>query len=118
MYKEIKIGDKVIPMVANGATPMRYKLLFHKDLLVELQSSQDETSKILDSIPELAFIMAKSAEAKEGKANMSLLNQESFLERLEQFGPMDLALAADEIVNLYVGNTLTSSERKKKVKTK
>lgn len=113
MYKEIKVGEINVPMLATAATPLRYKLIFGKDLITELQGAESNSAKVLDALPELAFIMAKTAEARDGKADLNRLNQESYLEWLDQFSPMDLPLAAEEILNLYVGNALTTSEPKK-----
>lgn len=116
MYREIKIGDVTVPMLANGATPLRYKLIFHKDLISEFTSAQEDATKAMDSLPELAFIMAKAAEAKDGKADMNCLNQDMYIEWLEQFDPMDIPEASDQIVELYTGNMETKSESKKKDK--
>ena len=101
MYKEIKIGNITVPLLANGATPLRYKLIFGKDLMSEFQGASENAARAMDSLPELTFIMAKAAEAKDGKADMNLLNQQMYLEWLEQFGPMDIPMASDEIVNLH-----------------
>ena len=116
MYKEIKIGGITVPMLANGATPLRYKLVFGKDLMTEFQGAMNDSSKAMDSLPELAFIMAKAAEAKDGKADMNCLNQDIYLDWLERFEPMDIPMASEEIVNLYSGNMETKSEAKKKEK--
>lgn len=118
MFKEIKIGNSTVPMLANGATPLRYKMIFHKDLISEFQSAEDDNSRALESLPELAFVMAKAAEAKDGKADMNLLNMDMYIEWMEQFDPMDIPMASDEIVNLYTGNMETKSEAKKKDKKK
>lgn len=118
MYKEIKIGDVNVPMIANAATPLRYKMIFGKDLISQFQDTEENTSKGIDSITELAFIMAKAAEAKEGKADMDKLNQSIFVEWLEKFEPMDIPMASEEIVGLYMGNALTSVEPKKNGKGK
>ncbi len=114
MYKEIKVGSVTVPMLANGATPLRYRQVFGKDLIKEFKGAEQEASRAVDSIPELAFIMAKASEAKEGKADMNLINREMFAEWLEQFEPLDLPMASDEIINLYTGNMATKSEAKKK----
>lgn len=118
MFKEISIGGIKIPMLANAATPLRYKHLFHKDIIKEFQEASGDVSKVTDSMPELAFIMAMAAEAKDGKVDMNLLNEEKFMDWLEQFDPLDLPMASEEIVNLYMGNNITSSEPKKKGKEK
>lgn len=114
MYREIKVGEKSIPMLANGATPIRYRMTFGKDIISEFESVQTDTGKASSSIAELAFIMTKAAEAQSEHKAMTTLNQESFIEWLEQFEPLDLVLASEDIVNLYLGNEHTLSEAKKK----
>lgn len=116
MFKEIKVGDKTIPMLANGATPLRYKLLFRKDIIAEFQLAENDYSKVTDSVPELAFIMAKQAEASQSKEDLNLLNFDKYMTWMEQFEPMDLVFASDDIIDLYMGNNQTSSESKKKVR--
>ena len=91
-------------------------MIFHKDLISEFQDATENAEKAMESLPELAFIMAKAAEAKEGKADLNMLNQDMFIDWLEQFDPMDIPMASDEIVGLYTGNMETSSEPKKKEK--
>ena len=118
MLKEINIGGITIPMLANGATPIRYKHVFHKDIITEFQQAQDDYSKVVNSIPELAFIMAMQAQNKEVGGDLNLLNEDKYMKWMEQFDPMDLPLAADQIVDLYMGNNITTSESKKKRKEK
>lgn len=114
MFREIKVGDKIVPMLANGATALRYRHVFKRDIIKELSEAQEDMSKGVNSIPELAFIMAMAAKAKDGEVDMNLLNEEKYIEWLEDFGPMDLPMAAEEITNLYAGNSITDSEPKKK----
>ena len=118
MFKEVTVGGIKVPMLANAATPLRYKQLFHKDIIKEFQEVTEDVSKATDSIPELAFIMAMAAKAKEGKADMNLLNMDSYVDWLEQFEPLDLPMASEEIIDLYTGNSVTDSEPKKKEKEK
>lgn len=112
MYREIMIGDHTIPMSANGATPIRYRMVFGKDLISEFQQVENNYSIAMDTISELAFIMAQAG----SKADMDKLNKTSYVAWLEQFEPFDITNAAEEIVNLYMGNTETSSEVKKKAR--
>lgn len=118
MFKNVKIGGITVPMLANGATPIRYKHIFHKDLIAEFQGAQDDYSKVTNSMPELAFVMAKQAEAKERKVDMNLLSEDEYVEWLEQFDPMDLPYASEQIVELYMGNNTTTTEAKKKTREK
>ena len=117
MYKEVKVGDITVPMLANGATPIRYKLLFHKDILVEFKSIEGDESKIV-TIGELAYVMAMQAKAHNGEYDIAKLNEEDYLTWLEQFNPLDIEMASDKIIDVYVGNTATSSEPKKKGREK
>lgn len=113
MYREIKVGKRTVPMLANGATPIRYRMTFKKDLINEFQKTEGNNYSIAtDTVSELAFIMAKAAE----KADMNKLNFEGYIEWLEQFEPFDLTEALEEIVDLYIGNIETSSEVKKKAR--
>lgn len=111
MYREIKVGKGTVPMLANGATPIRYRMIFKKDLLNEFQKTEGNNYSVAtDTVSELAFILAKAAE----KADMNKLNFETYIEWLEQFEPFDLTEALEDIVDMYVGNIETSSEVKKK----
>ena len=115
MYREIKVGEKNIPMLANGATPLRYRMVFGKDIIAEFEHAESDSGRATSSISELAYIMTKAAEAQNGGEAMSTLNMESYIDWLEQFEPLDLTLSADEIIDLYMGNGKTLSEGKKKV---
>ncbi len=117
MFREIQIGDKTVGMIANGATPIRYRMVFGKDIISEIQSlDRGETGKVTLAMSELAYIMAMAAESADGKANMDKLEQSSFVKWLEQFEPLDITNASEDIVDLYMGNQKTASESKKKVK--
>lgn len=118
MFKKIKIGGITVPMLANGATPLRYKQVFHKDIISEFQQAQDDYSKIISSVPELAYIMAMQAKAKDGEVNLNLINEDGYMEWVEQFEAMDLPMETEKITNLYMGNNETTSEPKKKVEEK
>lgn len=113
MEKVIKIGTKQIPLAANAATPIRFRNIFGKDLLTivsEGTSAEGIDMKVASEVaPELAFIMAKSAE----KADMTKLNEDKLLEWLEQFEPMDLINATGDIFSVYFGDSETEVEAKK-----
>lgn len=116
MEKVIKIGIKDVALQANAATPIRYRNLFKKDLLTLIQ--QGTTGNVVDLsvasevAPELAFIMAKSAEGSE----MDKLTETTFMKWLEDFGPMDFVNALEQIFSIYFGDTESLVEPKKKTK--
>ena len=109
MFKEIKIGEQTIPMIANGATPIRYRQLFHKDIITKMNGGTNADDAV-EMASELAFVMAKSAE----KADMSTLNMDDYYEWLEQCEALELLRNAGSIITLYAGNRATTSEVKKK----
>lgn len=110
MYAEVEVGGKTIPMLANGATPLRYKKVFNEDLLQKIDYTDGSISLAMNGVNELAFIMAKAAEG----ADMNTLNEDMFIEWLEQFDSMDIISAGQDIMNCYIGNMATSSKAKKK----
>lgn len=111
MKKTIEIGGNNISFVANAATPLYYKQFFKKDLLKQLNSG-DGLEIAGDSIPELAFIMAKQAD----KADMMHLKFEHFTEWLERFNALDIVLNSEEILSVYFTDLQADVEPKKKGK--
>lgn len=115
MYKEISIGGRKIPMLANGATPIYYKQVFNKDLISKVYGAEDRLGELNDCAPEIAYIMAKQAEkAKDPTISMSTLNYESFIEWLEAFEATSIFVSAEEVMDLYFHDVKPSSEAKKK----
>ena len=111
MYREIKIGELSIPMKATAATALRYRYVFKQDILTELQGVGNDSGLGVSALQQLAFIMACAADPEK---DMSKLNEEAYIEWLDKFEPLDLAEAAEEIIDLYMGNTKGLSEGKKK----
>lgn len=109
MLKDVNIGGKIVPLLANGATPVRYRQLFHKDLISRMNDSQN-ADDISDMASELCFIMSKAAE----NADMNALTLEMYYDWLEQFETLDLINASEDIFSTYVGQNLTTSSPKKK----
>lgn len=115
MYADVKIGEKVVPMLSNAATAIIYKQIFHKDLLVfmdrvnkALEKGDNVIEGMNDIILELAYVMATQAE----KSGFRDKNFETYIEWLTQFEPMDIENAAAEIFGVYKLNTRTKSTPK------
>ena len=105
MFKTLNIDGKDIEFSANAATPFRYRQIFHKDLLSILGNEEKAQNEGVEAVTELAFIMAKQAE----KADMGKLNEEVFFEWLEGFGSMAFVNNAEDILNIYMESTETTS---------
>ena len=97
MFKKITIDGKEIELAANAATPFRFKQVFKKDLFAVLGNEQKAETEGVETVTQLAYIMAKQAE----KADMNTLNESGFLEWLEDFGPMAFVEGAEEILGIY-----------------
>ena len=111
MYREIKIGEMSIPMKATAATALRYRHVFGQDIMTEFQNVGQDTGLGMSALQQLAFIMACAADPEK---DMNKLNEEAYMEWLDKFEPLDFAEAAEEVIDLYVGNTKSLSEVKKK----
>jgi hypothetical protein len=109
MFGKITIGKADTEMVANAATPYWFNQIFKEDFFVKSQEIQDGNDGLaVDLFSKAGFIMAKQAE----KADMRKLNEDSFIEWLSEFEPMDMALAAADIAQLYTGQTKGTAKAK------
>lgn len=108
MQREIKIGEDMVPMRATAATAYRYRQTFHGDLLTELAKEKPEQENV-ELIQRLAYIMSKSAE----NADMNGLNENGYIDWLEQFDPMDLLEAMPSVIGLYMESKSGASKAKK-----
>lgn len=116
MYMELSLntldGEKNFRFLATGSTAIRYRQVFHQDMMVVLNKFQQlETSDDVDTgvVDRLAYIMNMQAE----KADMNALNKDLFIEWADQFDGMEIFRNMDKIVGLYLGNKFTGSTPKK-----
>ena len=116
MYKELKLktldGEKTFRFLATGSTAIRYRQVFHQDLMVllnKLQKVDEEDNADTGIVDRLAYIMNMQAE----KEDMNSLSNEGFIEWADQFDRIELFRNMDKIVGLYLGNKSTGSTPKK-----
>ena len=105
MFKKVNVDGKDIELIANAATPFRFKQIFHRDLLQILGNEEKAESEGVEAVTELAFIMAKQAEG----FDMNKLNEEEFINWLEGFSAMAFINSAEDILNVYMDSTLSTS---------
>ena len=109
MFGKITIGKTDTEMVANAATPYWFNQIFKEDFFVKSQSVQDGNEGLaVDLFSKVGYIMMKQVE----KADMRKLNNDTFIEWLSEFEPMDMALAAADIAQLYTGQTKGTAKAK------
>ena len=112
MRKTINVGGGGLELAATAATPYRYKQVFRKDLFKLFQAAANDKadeSDAAEAIPELAYIMNQQAEG----ADMNGLSFDDYLQWLDRFGPVDLLLAGEEIMNFYNASSQGSVQPKK-----
>lgn len=112
MYAEVKLLDPyekecTVPMLANAATPIRYKQLFNADILTGIVAA-DGTFDI-DVVGQLAYIMAMSA----AKIDMTTLSKEKYIDWLEGFDSATFIENAQAVFNVYIRSKENSSKAKK-----
>ena len=110
MYKEVKIGEKAVPLKATASTLIRYRQIFGRDLLKTIGTDENEVDANI--IQELAYVMAMAADG----ADMMKLNENTFIDWLDEFESFDIINpdTATEIIDVWNASKLTASESKKK----
>lgn len=111
MFKNVRIGEKDVPMLAMASVDLYYKNMFGEDPLVFQQNMGE--GEAIGFYERMAFIMAKFAEVKE-RREMLKLTFDSFDEWMGQFNRADLILALEDVMNVYNGQMVTTAESKKK----
>lgn len=104
VLSEVMIGDKNIKMACSADTPRRYRIMFGKDILTEMQKLSKENIST-ECIENLAYLMAC-----QGDPEMDM----KIGEWLDQFGPLDIVQSAQDIIGLWNINLRTASKPKKK----
>lgn len=112
MYKVVKIGDHDVPMLAMASVDVYYKHCFGSDPLAVQTKDDPQVSEVIELFQQMGFIMAKFAETKSRK-EMLKLNEESFIDWIEQFDRAELIKALPDIRAIYDGEKAPSAEEKK-----
>lgn len=114
MYQEVKIGDKVVPMLAMSSVDYIYEQIFHEDP-IKLQGSDDFESNFgvqLVFLQKMGFVMAKFAELHERKETCKL-TIDNYLDWIDQFTRAEYITALVDVKRVYEGQSVTQSEAKK-----
>lgn len=116
MRKDIKIGDSEMGMVANAASPILYRQIFHEDFLKTIYADGNASTDQIEVFQKMAFIMAKQAEAADGeitREQLYNLTPGDMIEWAESIGdPMAFVNAITDISNLYFGSGISLSSPK------
>ena len=119
MRGTVKIGERDVDMLANGASPFIYKKIFHKDFLTTVGTNyvdadgKKKTDMDTNAITEMAFVMHMQTE-KTFKEILDAVTVEDFVVWISEFEPLDFAMAMTEIMGLYYQQQKTTVTPKKK----
>ena len=106
MYREIKIGDQAVPMLAMASAGIYYKQIFGEDILKLLSTDDDDLSADrLWATFKIGYVMAMFARYKSG-AEMRKLNEGTFCTWLDHFSNVDMIAAVPDILALYTGQQI------------
>ena len=112
MYAVIKIGEKDVPMLSMASVDIYYRNIFHEDP-IKVQANDADEGALINLFLKMGFVMAKFAELKDRK-EMSKLNEDSFLDWLDQFDRGDYYNALPDVRRVYEGQGVTDVDAKKK----
>lgn len=110
MRKAVIIGTHSVDMVSNALTPVLFKRVFHKDLLLETQKKDLD----LTLFQELGYVMMMQASGLSAKDLTNAISYDGYMEWLEQFEALDIMSAVNEIFELYSAQNMPTSKSKKK----
>lgn len=111
MKGTVKIGTQELGMLANAASPVIYKNIFHEDFLKKCQSFEgDQDSELFQK---MGFVMWKQAQGLSIRELMSEITIDEYYEWLVQFEPLDIMMASADIANLYYAQEAGGSIPKK-----
>ena len=83
-----------------------------KTLSADLKKLQEEKPDE-DLFQKMGFVMAKFYELKASRKEMAKLNEDAYLDWLEQFEYADYVAAVGDIAEVYEGQTVSTSQEKK-----
>lgn len=112
MYDTIELMGKKVELVGNAATAVRYKQVFHEDLLVFfVEGVKDATdTDYIEVAQKLGYIMMLQAQKKD----FSKVNFETYISWLEGLDQFELSQLSWDIIKAYRNNQCGLSESKKK----
>ena len=103
MKKDVKIGEKIVPMSASAVTPIVFKRITGKDLIKgvrELNKTATDSQDVdMEFIAQMAYVMAR-------EANREI---EPFEGWLEQFDMFDIVDSLGQIMELWNLNSRQAS---------
>ena len=112
MFANVKIGEREIPMKAMASVDYLYWQVFHEDP-IQLQTRDNfGAGEQINFTMKMGFIMAMLAAGD--RKSVSSMNEESYLDWLDQFERIDYLNAVGDIRLVYEGQFASGADAKKK----
>lgn len=115
MVKAIDLGGRMVSLQSNAGTALIYKRLFKSDLIKEIANANtdDERLGVIETLQQLAFVMAKQGEGLSLDKLLSL-TEKDYIEWLMSFEPgtfedVDTIMG---LLALWRGQNVVTSESK------
>ena len=102
-----------MPMLSLASVDIFYLHIFHEDPIKKQARNDLDEGDTIDLMSKMGFVMAKYAELKDRK-KMRELNEDDYLEWLDQFEHMEFLEALGDVGKTYNGQNVTYAEEKKK----
>lgn len=99
-------------MLSLASIDIFYLHIFHEDPIKKQARDDLDEGDMIDLMSKMGFVMAKYAELKDRK-KMRELNEDAYLEWLEQFDRMELIEALGDVGKTYNCQNVTYAEEKK-----
>lgn len=114
MFKEIMIGAVNVPMLSVASANVLYRRVFKVDPIT-LQADKDmSVGDNLNFGMQMGYIMNQLYMCRENREALKTLSEDTYLEWLDQFDNADMMNALVEIISLYNGQAVSTSDAKKK----
>ena len=111
MYSTVKIGEKEVPMLAMASSAVYYKRVFGRDP-IQTQVDNESNGQRVAFYAEMGFIMAMMAEANGNRDKLRKLNEDMYVEWLDQFSASDYNHAIVDIAQVYEAQQKPTSKGK------
>lgn len=117
MTEKMILGEKEVEFSASAATPIIYKKIFSRDLLIELsqatklEDKAEQGSKMSDIVHGLAYVMYCEANLQ-ASVLFTKLNENSYIEWLMTIDPSAITDKSADFIKLYQANQKNNNHAK------
>lgn len=113
MFNKVRIGEQEVGMKSVASCDLYYRQIFHEDPTKLQYSEEFDEPSMINFIQRMGFVMAMCA--KKNRTEMTALNEDAFLDWMDDFDRADYMAALPDIKRTYEGQMLTTADAKKNI---